>query len=401
MKVLIVSPCILPVPAVKGGAVLTLIESLMAQNEIQEKMELTVVGSYDENAERIGMNYPSTKLILLKRPGYIDSIDKCVEAILSILKHDGQIHQYIWKLHVVSQIKKLLRDNSYDRVVFQNSGYLLNVLKDSFIRNKYKGQLYYHLHNDIPENIYIEGVKKCQLLLISNYLSKKINKICRCDMGAQTHVVKNGLKTEIFDQTLSLDERNDLKSSIGIESSKKVIVYAGRITEYKGVRQLLDAFISMKRSDSVVLVIGSHNFGSGQTSEFEKSINNSFNKLDDQIIFTGFVPYEEMWKYYQLADVAVLPSMWEEPAGLTMIEAAASGVPVITTVSGGIPEYLNEELAIFVKRDKFIVHNIAESIDDVLDHQDEWNVIAKNAQSYVQSHFSERNFYTNFVNILK
>ena len=35
----------------------------------------------------------------------------------------------------------------------------------------------------------------------------------------------------------------------------------------------------------------------------------------------------------------MLPSMWDEPAGLTMVEAMASGVPVITTNSGGIPEY--------------------------------------------------------------
>ena len=41
-----------------------------------------------------------------------------------------------------------------------------------------------------------------------------------------------------------------------------------------------------------------------------------------------------------MADIVVLPSVWEEPAGLTMIEALACGKPLITTNAGGISEYV-------------------------------------------------------------
>ena len=52
MKVLIVSPSMLPVPAVKGGAVEALIESLIKQNEQYKKIELTVVCSWTPDAEK-------------------------------------------------------------------------------------------------------------------------------------------------------------------------------------------------------------------------------------------------------------------------------------------------------------------------------------------------------------
>jgi len=65
---------------------------------------------------------------------------------------------------------------------------------------------------------------------------------------------------------------------------------------------------------------------------------------------------------YQLGNVAVLPSMWEEPAGMTMVEAVVSGLPLITTNSGGIPEYIPAELAYMLDRNKDLVKNISRCI---------------------------------------
>lgn len=400
MKVLIVSPCILPIPAVKGGAVLTLIESLVAQNEIKKNMDLTVVGSYYEEAVKKSKDYPDTRFIFLKQSSAIRNTDKLIDSMLGKVKKDGKIHQYLWKMHIVSEVKKILKKNDYDRVIFQNSGYLLNVLKDKSITEKYKGKLYYHLHNDIPGNVYIEGVKQCELQLISRYLAKKVNKLCGCDMSNQIHIVKNGFKTQLFADKQSEAEKSELKKSLGIDNDKKVIVFAGRITPYKGIKELLEAFKRLDTKNTVLMIIGSHNFGSGQTSPFEQQIVRSMDEMGDSVVFTGYIPYAQMWKYYQLADVAVLPSMWEEPAGLTMIEAAAAGVPVVTTISGGIPEYLNDELAIFVKRDDDIVSSIEKAINKVFDNPDKWNRIAQSASEYVQNNFSEEKFYEDFVGSL-
>ena len=70
--------------------------------------------------------------------------------------------------------------------------------------------------------------------------------------------------------------------------------------------------------------------------------------------------------YLQLADIAVLPSIWDEPFGLTIVEAMAVGLPLITTRSGGIPE-ICEGVAIIVDRDD-IVNNLADAILDLYKH---------------------------------
>ena len=90
----------------------------------------------------------------------------------------------------------------------------------------------------------------------------------------------------------------------------------------------------MKTPRIKLLIAGSSFYGMNVKSSFEEEIINIAKTINNNIIFTGFVPYEEMPKVYNVADIAVLPSMWEEPAGLTIIESMACGIPVITTVSG-------------------------------------------------------------------
>lgn len=84
--------------------------------------------------------------------------------------------------------------------------------------------------------------------------------------------------------------------------------------------------------------------------------------IKDRIVFTGYIDYKDMPSIYQIGNVAVLPSMWEEPAGMTMVEAVVSGLPLITTNSGGIPEYIPDEFAYILDRNKELINNISRCI---------------------------------------
>lgn len=400
MKVLIVSLCGLPVPAVKGGAVPTLIESIIIQNEIHKKLDLTIISSYDTLAEKKSLRYHNTKFIFFNTNKIIPTMDNLIDTTISKLKNKDKLHRYIWKLNMLSKIKKFLKSNNYDKVVFQNFGYLLNVLKDTEISKKYKGKLYYHLHNDIPNNIYIDGLKQCKILVVSEYLKNKIINLAGNDINKQLFVLKNGFDCSIFNQDLKSEEKLSIRQKLGINFNDKVIIYAGRIVPEKGIKELTDAFAQLNIENLKLLVVGAHNFGSGQTSEFEQEIKKKFVSLKDKIKFTGYIPYNEMWKYYKISDLAVLPSIWEEPAGLTMIEAAVSGIPVVTTYSGGIPEYLPKELAFFINGDNNIVNNIINAINSILSNYTKWQENSIKAKQYIQNNFSEEIYYFNFVNIL-
>lgn len=218
MKVLIVSPCDLPVPAVKGGAVSVLIQYIIEENEEKKYMDLTVISSYDPEAEKQAKQYLHTKLIYLQKSKNLEYFDKIIDGIRS---KDGKEHQYLRKLKVIKELQKHLKENNYDRVVFQNSGYLLNVLKDRKIAEKYEGKLYYHLHNDIPDNISRTAVGQCKLLLISEYLKKHINEVCGRDMSSQCRIVKNGFDCTHFAQELPEREKLALRQKLGITHEKK------------------------------------------------------------------------------------------------------------------------------------------------------------------------------------
>ncbi len=68
MKVLLVTPCDLPVPAVTGGVVTSLMESILKENEMQKKLNLAVVSSCNKEAEKQSLMYKSTEFIWIKTP---------------------------------------------------------------------------------------------------------------------------------------------------------------------------------------------------------------------------------------------------------------------------------------------------------------------------------------------
>ena len=220
-------------------------------------------------------------------------------------------------------------------------------------------------------------------------------------MDNQFYVIKNGFNCHQYKKKLTKDEINRLKVSIGIPISKKVILFAGRIDPSKGIGQLVSAFSQLNRDDAILVICGSTNFGAERISNFESQMKKKFEALGSKILFLGYVPYSEMWKYYKIADVAVLPSMWPEPAGLTMIEATAAGIPLITTDSGGIPEYIDRTYAILLKRDDFLITKLVESINAVLDNELEWKIKASIAQSTVLKNNNEERFYNDFVFLLR
>lgn len=101
------------------------------------------------------------------------------------------------------------------------------------------------------------------------------------------------------------------------------------------------------------------------------------------------IPKQEIWKFYALGDLAILPSMWEEPLGLTMIEAQAAGIPLITTISGGIPETVNEKYSILLARNTQIVEKMQGAMEEILNNLNAWKGKAQLAQQEVNQKYDE------------
>lgn len=130
-------------------------------------------------------------------------------------------------------------------------------------------------------------------------------------------------------------------------------------------------------------------------TDYQIEVEQLVNDLNEKVIFTGFVNYNEIYKFYSIADIAVLPSVWNDPAPLTIIESLVSGLPIITTNSGGIPEYATNGSAVIIPRDSNIINNLAIKIDELLSDENKLLEMSKSGKE-VSIDLTLNNYYNNF-----
>lgn len=143
-------------------------------------------------------------------------------------------------------------------------------------------------------------------------------------VNRNVHIVPTGIDVERFyREKLNQNKLKDLKKTLNIKDNEIVINYVGRLAKEKSVEVLIEAQASLgKKYKSKLLIVGS-----GPDLEHYQSLSKKL-KIEDQVIFTGAVPWEEVPYYYGISDVFATASI-TETQGLTVIEAMASGLPVV------------------------------------------------------------------------
>ena len=158
----------------------------------------------------------------------------------------------------------------------------------------------------------------------------------------RTKVILNGVDYSEFRPR----SKEAARERLGLEKDANIILNTARFVQQKGQIYLLEAFgdaISrgILDDDSELVMIGKGPLkGSLQTEADRKGLHANVSLLSD--IDEKNLPY-----YYNAADAFVFPSLYE-PAGLAGLEALSSGIPVIASKAGGIPEMLKDH-AIYVK----------------------------------------------------
>lgn len=119
--------------------------------------------------------------------------------------------------------------------------------------------------------------------------------------------------------------------------SSPFILYLGGFSPRKNVNALINSFVNLipnfDKDYKLVIVGPKKNLG--------ESLNNKFSYSDSKIIFTGFVPQEELPIFYNSCEVFVYPSLYEG-FGLPPLEAMSCGSPVITSNLTSIPEVVKD-----------------------------------------------------------
>jgi len=138
------------------------------------------------------------------------------------------------------------------------------------------------------------------------------------------HVIPSGIALEQHKQRISTEERSRRRAELGIREDQIVLLNLGRLGTEKNLSELLELFAIARSQNSqlVFLIVGD---GPARRELEEKAQQL---QVREHVIFTGMVPPEQVHAYYQLGDVFVSAST-SETQGLTYLEAAANGLPLL------------------------------------------------------------------------
>jgi glycosyltransferase involved in cell wall biosynthesis len=196
--------------------------------------------------------------------------------------------------------------------------------------------------------------------------------------------IPNSVDTQRF-RPVSEAEKRALRARLGLPETARIVTFTGRLVTTKGLPSLLRAWgtVVATHLEAVLVLVGSGGLGL-QNCEGELRDYVERHRLQNRVVFTGSV--ENVHEYLQASDVFVFPTE-REAFGISIIEAMACGLPVVTTAVDGIRDIVRPGTdAVVVPPD----HDraLAAALVRVLDGGEDISRMAATAQQVTVEHFS-------------
>lgn len=173
-------------------------------------------------------------------------------------------------------------------------------------------------------------------------------------------------------------DRKNLKKKLGW-GEKFIVLFVGRAIPIKGADILLQAAKKVDKKISFAFISGA-----GPQIEMLKKTAEE----EQNVIFVGRVPYDQLHQYYQAADLFSIPSRYEENVARTMIEAISCGTPVVASNRGAIAQALDEKVAVLIEP---TVENFSREIGNLFKNKNLLKKMQKNCRPYALKNFSDKN----------
>lgn len=393
-KVALITSGYMPVPNTLGGAVESLDTMLLEQNESTPKVNFTVFSASNEEAKRISKSFKCSTFHFIDTPFVLNGLDIVIYSAAKFILHKKKLMSYryiLQRLWYIHKVALLLKEYDFDAVIIENHATLFMVLKKYKNSKKYASKVYYHLHNEITNDFGCkeEILSSKKVLGVSQFIINQFEKQIGTLSARQKSVWKNCVDTDIFNpnNAETIKEGKQWRKNLHISDDEIVFLFSGRLSEEKGAKELLSAFIETNKiiTKSRLVVAGSFFYDSSVHSSFEEELHHLAGQLKGKIAFTGYIDYDQMPGIYAMSDICCLPSIWEDPAPLTVIESLASGKPLITTNSGGIPEYAVDGGGIVLERDANLEEALMQSMIRLANSPALRKKMASSARAYAEN----------------
>ena len=252
----------------------------------------------------------------------------------------------------------------------------------------------------------IHGFKKIPVMKSLNKLIINASDYCTVNSSAMAKMVYDvsgrndpalvpmGVDYNFFSRKLS--EKRQRKEN---EAGEKKILFVGRLIEWKGAEYLIKAFAKiLKQGINAKLLLA------GEGPEKEHLVEVSKNeKISEKVCFLGQVSHNYLQKLFSSIDLFVLPSIVNdrgetEGLGVVLLEAMASGVPVIGSNVGGIPDIIinGETGLLFRQKDS---DDLADKMTGLLSDKQLSNKLITGGIAHVKQHYTWDIIADQFISI--
>mgnify|MGYP001242732142 CR=1 FL=1 len=303
-------------------------------------------------ATEIAVNIDEVGLLLHTTSLKSEKLDYCISCLNVKLESLGENRGWRNRTQRLRSIKKKCKSlYNYSHLIVRGvTPRQLLVINSSPIKNKFF--LFVGCVSD-AQNVKINGFQAIINLAMIKYRNYELKKISKQSLfAANSHVTVNELNEKFNIPAVFIPT-----NTISIKYFKKVqrkkstcfrILFVGRVTQDKGIEELISAFQKIKqihtKKNFIFDVVGPY------SSYFIEEMRNKYPQDFEKITFHGFIQFgAELLEFYDKSDVYVLPS-YHEGFPHTIWEAAARQLPIICTSVGGIPGIIDNTLVTFIEK---------------------------------------------------
>jgi spore coat protein SA len=219
-----------------------------------------------------------------------------------------------------------------------------------------RARIVLHMHCDwlrqLPPTVARRRLAETGLVLgVSDYISGRVEEGFP-ELAARVRTLHNGVDVESF--APGRFDRAAARANHG-RGDGPIVLYVGTIATEKGVDVLVQAFghVLAEQPDATLVILGAPNryfqvraprTRAARAEQrrrqrgYADEVHSLAEPFGERVVFPGARPHGELAEWYALADVFAMPSTGEEPFPLPVLEALASGLPVVATARGGLPE---------------------------------------------------------------
>ncbi|WP_198520825.1 glycosyltransferase family 4 protein [Alteribacter populi] len=360
LKVALICTESLPAPAIKGGAIQMFIDGVAPF--LKEEYHLTIYSINDTALKRYEVK-GGIEYIRFPKESYEQDVANHLKRRRFQLIHVFNRPEYLLEYQKASP----------------ESRFILGLHNDMLSERK--------INDEVGEQVVHAA---SHIVTISYFIKCKVIERFP-EAEEKTTVVYSGVDLAKFPKRESEEGRSvreRYRERFGVKD-KKVILFVGRLSKNKGPDLLIDAMQMLIKDDPnvILLVVGGKWFSDNGMNRFTWQLYDRAKGIKNNIVFTKFIPADEIGNIFLLGDIFVCPSQWEEPLARVHYEAMAAGIPVVTTNRGGNSEVILHKMNGYLIEDYQNEVAFVRGIQFFINHPEVSSWITENGRKFVEANF--------------